>query len=159
MKTKAELKAALTSLQVNKPLRLHARQPQFITPTSVTESTPVAALTPAVLVTEVIDDTQASALTSVGPETQATLETPVPGPTMVTAATPVSGDTKVSGMTQVDVLTPVTPQTQGNEAGASHSASAQDSSVTLEAQTASKLHNGYTRLPNSYLMRMVAGEL
>ena len=39
------------------------------------------------------------------------------------------------------------------------SASGQDSSVTLEAQTASKLHHGYTRVPNSFLMRMAAGDL
>ena len=94
------------------------------------------------------------------PQTKVATETPVP------AATPVTLSTSVPAATPVAKPTQVSPQAKvpssnlvAVEEGPPASASGQDSSVTLEAQAAPKLHQGYTRLPNSFLMRMACGDL
>ena len=200
--SKADLKAAMESLQVRKPLKLQGRQPQFKPPEPISEPTPVPletlvapptpveATTPVpwettvptdTLVpvpTEVAPQTPVSTATQVAPETtvpihtlvdlptQVAPPTLVPVETTVSEATPVTPPTPVPKSTQVSTATPVVAKTKvassthvAVEEGLHHSASGQDSSVTLEAQTASKLHHGYTRVPNSFLMRMAAGDL
>lgn len=158
--SKADLKAAMESLQVRNPLRLPTRQPQFVAPTPVAEPAEVAGAT------QVPTETQVVARTQVVPTPQAVEATQVPGPTPVDGPTSVAMPTQVSAETPVATPAPVAPATQVAQRtqtragdGTPPTASDQDSSVTLEALAAPKLHNGYTRLPNNVLMRMAAGEL
>ncbi len=182
--SKLELKAAMESLQVKKPLKLHDRQPQFKVPPTISDPTWVAGetqvdprtqvamatevplqtrvpvATPVAAPTEVAGTTQVPVATQVGTQAPVPAPTQVPTETQVAARTPVDVATPVPVPTQVVAQTPVPAATQVIvEDGVTRSASDQDSSVTLEAQTAPKLHQGYTRLPNSILMRMAAGDL
>lgn len=150
MKAKTELKAALASLQVGKPLKLSA--PTFTRPTQVAEkalvenSTSVVKTTPAPVTTGVINPTSVKSTTQVAFETQAANPTPVQLPT------PVKSTTVVGKQTPVEI------QTEVNPVSASRRATEQDSSVILEARAAEGLEKGYTRLPNTTLMRLASGD-
>ncbi|MBC7692812.1 MAG: replication protein [Methylotenera sp.] len=75
--------------------------------------------------------------------------------------TNVSKPTWVAVGTQVPVPTQVALQTLVPAVTRFHDPEPciQDSSVTLETQSAPKLHQGYTRLPNSILMSIASGRL
>jgi len=158
--SKLELKAAMESLQVKKPLKLYDRQPQFKVPAPIADATSVAGETQVAEATEVPAQTtvpvatQVAAPTQVATRTPVDMETPVPVPTQVAVPTMVPAPTQVGAQTLVPAPTQVIPEEE-----VTRSASDQDSSVTLEAQAAPKLQQGYTRLPNSFLMRMAAGDL
>lgn len=160
--SKSDLKAAMESLQVKKPLKLQGRQPQFKAPVPIEEPTPVS------LETQVGPETKVDASTPVPIQTQVDLPTPVVLSTQVAtepqapAATPVTVPTPVPEATLAPTATPVVAQTkvQPTERDIPPlSAGGQDSSVTLEAQATPNLHKGYTRIPNSFVMRMVEGDL
>jgi hypothetical protein len=136
--------------------------------TMVPETTLVAAQTLVAPETKVARETTVPVATSVVVETQAVTSTQVLTQTMVHGETPVDTDTKVPVQTQVSTATVVPPETQvatrtpvarATKANSSDAASDQDSSVTLEAESAPKLQQGYTRIPNRILMHMANGEL
>jgi phage replication O-like protein O len=136
------------------------------TATQVPPQTSVAGATLVSASAQVPVRTQVDPPTPVVPQTTVGTETPVPAATQVPVPTSVPAATQVAESTPVTEPTKVAPQAKVSssslapvEEGPSPSASGQDSSVTLEAQAAPKLHNGYTRLPNSILMRMAAGDL
>lgn len=149
---------------------------QVATATSVGTGTTVGVGTSVGGETKVLSETLVGTETGVAPETGAGSHTWVATKTVVDVkppvaeTTPVDSETTVAERTKVDRETMVAGGTQVPRATkvstpeSTHSlgigtATAQDSSVTLEAQSASKLHNGYTRLPNSALMRVASGEL
>ncbi len=196
--SKLGLKEAMTSLQVNKPLKLAARAPSFTAPaitpsvptpvenstqvesptwvelqTPVQTNTEVEKTTVVINPTEVIisasvefatpdlKTTQATFPTPVQIETQdvkqteAVLDTPVVKPTQVENHTQVVNETPVSKTTEVMRPTEIQP----DQVTAVRRATEQDSSVVLEARACEGLEKGYTRLPNSVLMKMANGDL
>ncbi|MGK5085801.1 replication protein [Bdellovibrionota bacterium FG-1] len=160
--------------------------PQFESITLVPVETGVAPQTVVPIPTQVPGDTTVAVPTMVAVETQvqnvsagncaegATLvgsETVVPAQTRVATEaqaptqTPVALETRVPGDATVPAPTQVLPRTmvdrgtQVHARGEVHHAPEQDSAVVLETQASPKLQHGYTRIPNSLLMRMVSGDL
>ncbi len=134
--SKLELKIAMDSLQVNKPLRLQAKAPLFIPP---------------------------SVEAKVEKQTQVGNPTLVINPTVVDIETKVLNSTVVQNQTMVHNTTTVENNTMvGNQTKviAAHisSATEQDSSVQLEARAAEGLEKGYTRVPNKILTQLVSGD-
>ena len=153
--SKADLKAAMESLQVKKPLRLQGNQPMFKVPTPVVNTTLVVDTTQVETETMVVEVTPVVNTTQVSSHTQAVKTTPVLNTTLdldtpqVLDPTQVADATKVVNPTQVGACQEF-PSSQAHE---------QDSSVTLEAQVSPKLSSGYTRIPNHLLMAMVSGDM
>lgn len=120
--SKADLKAAMESLQVKKPLRLQRPAPSFVPPVSESvESTPVANPTQVGNTTQVQNPTQVESQTGVLNPTPVEKETPVATPTQVGKATPVENETLVAKATPVENPTQVQIPTQvGNHTQVVH---------------------------------------
>ena len=167
--SKSDLKAAMQLLQVNKPLRLAGRAPSFVppiqtpveNPTQAEISTWVPKPTQAEKATEVALATQVENVTTVEKPTWVENPTQVAIPTSVESATPVIKPTQVGNQTPVSKTTEVEKPTIAHvdQASAMKRATEQDSSVVLEARACEGLEKGYTRLPNSILMKMANGDL
>ncbi|OFZ79979.1 MAG: hypothetical protein A2603_13895 [Bdellovibrionales bacterium RIFOXYD1_FULL_55_31] len=185
MSERNELKQVLADFPIKKPFPLKRTPVQLKPPTPAPAPTTVAPETTVPLPTAPVSETKVNAATQVIAGTPVPGKTEVPRNTVVStatpveagilatentkefpAATPVSLETLAAPETKVDPASSVSTDTQAPAttpaaAADGHSTTArdQDSAVTLEAQTASKLDNGYTRLPNSILMRIVNGDL
>ena len=111
--SKSDLKAAMESLQVKKPLRLQARAPFFVPPVSEPmESTQVGNPTPVGNQTPVENQPQVGKATPVENQTQVWNPTPVDKGTLVAESTQVAEPTPVAFETQVGLATPAGNQTQ-----------------------------------------------
>jgi phage replication O-like protein O len=179
--SKSDLKTAMQSLQVNKPLRLQARAPSFVAPaptfvnpTEVENTTPVAIptqvelqtqaakVTPVELSTVARLATEASIQPSVDQQTQVPEEAQATVPTKDHSQTEVQNETQVVNEHPVSITTVVRKSTQVSKSApnaSSRQAIEQDSSVVLEARASAGLEKGYTRLPNTVLMKMAHGDL
>jgi|GEM_PF-833122 len=177
--SKSDLKTAMQSLQVNKPLRLPSRAPVFappavtpITPTPVEKPTQVALPTEGGITT-VVPNATPSEIVTVAPEpTKVTIPTPVvePAPdsnaTQVRNSTPEELKTEVAKVTSAEIQTEVSNETLVSKTTSVEKATSairhgieQDSSVVFEARASEGLEKGYTRLPNTLLMKMAHGDL
>ncbi|HLE00053.1 MAG TPA: replication protein [Bdellovibrionota bacterium] len=185
MSERNELKQALADFPIKKPFPLKRTPVQLKPPTPVPAPTQVTLEAPVPVPPSVPTNTGVTVPAPVDAKTEAPIETEVSRSTVVPEESPVATKTSAPEITaQVSVATPVPAQTQVScktevappppvsentrvptatpatvSDGHSTAARDQDSAVTLEAQTASKLDNGYTRLPNAILMRIVNGDL
>ena len=210
--SKSDLKAAMQSLQVNKPLKLMGRAPTFaapaptITPTTLVESdtqvaktTEVESTTTVPNVTQVENNAAVTNQTEVIKSTQVDFKTEVEKTTLVENHTEVTETTVDANATKVEINTEApnttsvenqtlvnrtteeltitvvekptkasfnttvpneTPVSKTTEVGnAIKRATEQDSSVVFEARASEGLEKGYTRLPNTVLMKMASGDL
>jgi hypothetical protein len=198
--SKSDLKAAMQSLKVNKPLKLMGRAPTFaapaptVAPTTLVESDTLVAKTievesittvPNVTQVEnnalVTNQTEVNNLTQVDFNTEVVkktlvenyteveINTQVPNATLAENQTIVHQATKALNTTVVEKTTQVTNHTSAlNETQVSKPtevvnaikrATEQDSSVVFEARASEGLEKGYTRLPNTVLMKMANGDL
>lgn len=124
-------------------------------PTQVIISAPVESATPDLKPTQVTIPTPVQIETEVVKQTEAVFDTPVVKPTQVENQTQATNETPVSKTTEV-----VRPaETQPDQVTAVRRATEQDSSVVLEARACEGLEKGYTRIPNSVLMKMANGDL
>jgi len=100
--------------------------------------------------------TQVEKETSVVPETWEQTNSPIASQTLVSKESQIVDTTKDIVQTQVTKTTqvPITYEAPREQI----SACIQDSSIKLESDAASKLSIGYTKLPDSILMRMLSGE-
>lgn len=111
--SKSDLKAAMQSLQVNKPLRLAGRAPSFVAPAPTFASpTPVENQTQVENTTGVELETPVSNTTEVGKTTVVTNQTQVINPAPVEEATLVTKTTEVTNPTQVQIETQVEKHTE-----------------------------------------------
>lgn len=148
--SKADLKAAMNSLQVNKPLRLQDKSPVFKPPIPVTEhrgdSNPVAISTQGLILSEV----------PVAANTQ-----PLRNSDEVRPSIP--GQISIQGSnTSQDENQPRDSFDSGisgqiNRSSQPRKATAQDEAVLGANKSETGLSRGYTRVPNSLLMRLVGG--
>ncbi len=171
--SKLELKAAMDSLQVKTPLKLQVKMPVFKAPAlSIDDGwgqpvnlgeNPTQVIKP----TAVVNPTQVELQTPVQNKSEVESSTVVTNPTQVNKPTPVQIETQVENQTPVLKETPVVKTTevlkpieaQPDQVSELRRATEQDSSVVLEARACEGLAKGYTRLPNSLLMKMANGDL
>jgi hypothetical protein len=178
----ADLKTAMDSLQVRKPLRLPSRTPVFTPPAATLDTNPtkVQDTTQVEIPTQVRDEAKVGKENQVTNETVVKSETPatdltqvfdltqVSNATVVTKTAQVASTPSVQNLTSVEMETQVGKPTQleaiaetdavNSSATMQRRATEQDSSVMLEAQAEGKLARGYTRVPNAILMRLISGD-
>ncbi|MEK7691267.1 MAG: replication protein, partial [Bdellovibrionota bacterium] len=135
-------------------------------PTQVTEPTQVLNPTEGMNTTPALDSTSVENQPGIQKAAPVSVSTPVTIPTEVDSRTAVTKPTQISKTTpvenrpQAEIPTEVENK-EGDDSQAetiSHRAIEQDSSVVFEARTVDGLERGYTRLPNSILMRLTQGE-
>ena len=138
--SKADLKAAMDSLQVKKPLRLPASAPAFRAPPSLSQD---ASTSP-------VPDT--SKIASQHSEQKTSQDTKASQVLIdsqdVDAA--ISEDIDASKVEAASLVPRASQPRRATE---------QDRAVTEAVSVKSKLSTGYTRVPNSVLMEMVSGDL
>ena len=153
--SKSDLKAAMQSLQVNRPLKLFSRAPSFVPPMTTSPNP-----TPVENPTQVKKPTEVELHTQVLKVTQVESATPVIEATEVLKETPAAKQTPVENQTKVMNETPVSKPTEVEKGvETTRRAIEQDSSVVLEARASEGLEKGYTRVPNTILMKMANGDL
>jgi len=125
------------------------------TQTQVAKTIQAESATPDIKVTEVTKPTVVLIETQVATQTGVDLDSLVVKQTEVKNHTQVPKETLVSKTTEVVRPT----ETHTDQPSANRRAIEQDSSVALEARASEGLEKGYTRLPNSVLMKMANGDL
>ena len=177
--SKADLKAAMESLQVNKPLRLSASAPAFKTPPPVPQDVTASEDMRTSLVPSTSSDESGSRLATQKPNSS----TETDSVSQVRAASQdanMSGDADLHqdqkssqvqfGSTDLlisrDTVSSQDVDVSKVEAGTfiprasqPRRATEQDRAVTEAVSLKSRLSTGYTRVPNSVLMEMVSGDL
>ncbi len=143
-------------------------QPQVQKLTQDDSITPVQSETQVVMETKdclasmVTTDSWVNSETRVDPRTQIEPQTQEPVSTAVAEPTLVNLESTVSKPTEDAAPSRATSKTQDSNTTDIPreivNACIQDSSIKLETDAASKLSTGFTRLPNSILMRMLGGE-
>jgi phage replication O-like protein O len=166
--SKQDLRAAMQALNVNIPLKLATRAPAFVAPigtnsanTLVENPTQVEKTTEAANQTHVPNSTQVERESLVPIRSGVENRTQVNKTTTVEKETQVQNTTRAENRTQALRPTPVskTTEVQATNSAALKKATEQDSSVVFEARASVGLEKGYTRLPNSILMKMANGDL
>lgn len=138
--SKSDLKAAMASLQVKKPLKLSNDTPVFKAPPQATyKSIPKVR-------SQERNQTQ---------ENPASLDAPLSVDDEPSMDCPITPDEKLSqGSTHSESQESLVPRSSQPR-----KATAQDSAVIESSSVKNKLSTGYTRVPNSILMEMVSGDL